>query len=145
LGERRFHLVMPLVLAVAGLAGSTVTDLPVLRLALLCVAAFGVFSALPIFWTLPVALFPLSAVAAGIAVVNSVGSVSGFVDSYAIGAIKDASGSFAGGMQLVAGFGVVAICILVLITRNTAWAAKGSKQTKRATRSEAAPEIPTGR
>ncbi|WP_328807202.1 MFS transporter [Paraburkholderia elongata] len=145
LGERRFHLVMPLVLAVAGLAGSTVTDLPVLRLVLLCVAAFGVFSALPIFWTLPAALFPLSAVAAGIAVVNSVGSVSGFVDSYAIGAIKDATGSFAGGMQLVAGFGAIAICILVLITRNTAWAAKGNKQTKRATRSEVAPEIPTGR
>jgi ACS family tartrate transporter-like MFS transporter len=104
-----------------------------------------VFSALPIFWTLPAALFPLSAVAAGIAVVNSVGSVSGFVDSYAIGAIKDATGSFAGGMQLVAGFGAIAICILVLITRNTAWAAKGNKQTKRATRPEVTPEIPTGR
>ena len=65
LGERRFHLVMPLViLAVAGLAGSTVTDLPVLRLRMLCVAAFGVFSALPIFWTLRWPSFPLSAVAA---------------------------------------------------------------------------------
>jgi MFS family permease len=135
LGERRFHLVIPLVLSVAGLVGSTIVELPALRLVLLCVAAFGVFSALPIFWTLPAALFPASAVAAGIAVVNSVGSLSGFVDSYAIGAIKDATGSFAGGMQLVAGFGVFAICILLLVTRNTAWAEKGSRQSKPATRS----------
>src|ERR1700722_3838000 len=122
LGERRFHLVMPVALAVVGFVGSTLVDLPIIRLALLCVAAFGTFSALPIFWTLPTALLPTSAVAAGIAIANSIGNLSGFVDSYAVGAIKDATGSFAGGMQLIAGFGVLAVGLLLLITRNTAWA-----------------------
>ena len=124
LGERRFHFLLPLGLALIGLTGSTFVDPPVLKLALLCVAAFGVFSVLPIFWTLPTALLPVGSVAAGVAIVNSVGNLSGFVNSYAMGAIKDMTGSFAGGLQLITAFGVLALVLSLLITRNTTWARK---------------------
>ncbi|CAG9172770.1 MFS transporter [Cupriavidus pampae] len=122
LKERRVHLLLPLALTVIGLVGSTLVHPPALRLVLLCVAAFGIFSALPIFWTLPSSVLPASSVAAGIAIINSLGNLSGFINSYAVGAIKDATGSFAGGMQLIAGFGAVSIVILFLVTRNIAWA-----------------------
>jgi nitrate/nitrite transporter NarK len=124
LGERRFHFLLPLGLALIGLTGSTFVDPPVFKLALLCVAAFGVFSVLPIFWTLPTALLPVGSVAAGVAIVNSVGNLSGFVNSYAMGAIKDMTGSFAGGLQLITAFGVLALVLSLLITRNTTWARK---------------------
>ncbi|WP_207003613.1 MFS transporter [Trinickia mobilis] len=130
LGERRFHLVVPLMLAVIGLAGSTLVDPPVLRLALLCLAAFGVYATLTIFWTLPAALLPAGTLAAGVAVMNSVGNLSGFAGPYVVGAIKEATGSFAGGMQVVAGFGMVAVGLVLLITRNATWTKKASVQSK---------------
>jgi MFS transporter, ACS family, tartrate transporter len=122
LNERRFHLFLPLALAVSGLVVSTMMEPPTLKLASLCVAAFGIFAAIPVFWTLPRAMVPASALAAGIATVNSIGSLSGFVDSYAIGLIKDLTGEFAGGLWFIAGFGVISIMLLAAVTRDTAWA-----------------------
>jgi len=125
LDERRFHLFLPLALAVSGLVVSTIVGPPILKLASLCVAAFGIFAAIPIFWTLPRAMVPASALAAGIATVNSIGSLSGFVDSYAVGLIKDFTGEFAGGLWFIAGFGAISIMLLAAVTRDTAWARKG--------------------
>src|SRR5262249_9406861 len=89
LAERRFHLLLPLALATIGLAGSTFVGPPVLKLALLSVATFGVFSALPVFWTVPPTLLTPATAAAGIAFINAVGNISGFVNPYAMGIIKD--------------------------------------------------------
>src|SRR5262249_54083978 len=125
LDDRRFHLFLPLALAVGGLVASTIAGPPTLKLAFLSVAAFGIFAAIPIFWTLPRAMVPASALAAGIATVNSIGSLSGFVDSYAVGLIKDWTGEFAGGLWFIAGFGVIAMIVLAAVTRNTPWARKG--------------------
>jgi D-galactonate transporter len=116
--ERRFHLLLPLALAAVGLAGSTFVGQPVVKLALLCLAAFGVFSALPIYWTVPTTLLAPSEAAAGIALVNSLGNLSGFVDPYAIGAIKDLTGSFSGGLQLISVFGLISLLILTVVTRS---------------------------
>ena len=117
LAERRLHLLLPLSLAALSLAGSTVAGPPVMKLALLSVAALGILCALPIFWTLPTRLLAPTIAAAGIALINSVGNLSGFVDPYAIGAIKDATGSFSGGLQLISFFGVCSIVILAILTR----------------------------
>jgi hypothetical protein len=96
-----------------------------LELTCLCVAAFGIFAAIPIFWTLPRAIVPASALTTGIATVNSIGGLSGFVDSYAVGLIKDLTGEFAGGLWFIAGFGAISIMLLAAVTRDTAWARKG--------------------
>jgi nitrate/nitrite transporter NarK len=116
LAERRFHLLLPLALAAIGLAASTLVGSPLLRLALLSVSAFGVNSAITIFWTLAPRFLAPTATAAGIALINSLGNLSGFVDTYAIGAIKDLTGSFSGGLQLLSGFGMIALLILAVLT-----------------------------
>ncbi|WP_233342866.1 MFS transporter [Burkholderia cepacia] len=116
-GERRAHLLIPLVLAVAGLAGSTLVTASTGKLLLLCVASFGVFSALPVFWTVAPRLLAPATAAAGIALINSLGNLSGFVNPYAVGLLKDATGRFDAGMQLIAAFGVLAIVILFFVTR----------------------------
>ncbi|SIT49352.1 putative tartrate transporter [Paraburkholderia piptadeniae] len=116
-GERRAHLLVPLVLAVVGLAGSTLVTGSGTKLFLLCIASFGVFSALPVFWTIAPRLLGPATAAAGIALINSLGNLSGFVDPYAVGVLKDATGSFDAGMQLIAAFGALAIVILFFVTR----------------------------
>jgi D-galactonate transporter len=92
--ERRWHLVIPALLGTVGFcftalwSGSTV-----LSLVALSVAAAGVLTCAPLFWSLPTSFLGGAAAAAGIAVINSVGNLAGFVSPYMIGSIKDATGS----------------------------------------------------
>jgi len=55
--------------------------------------------------------------AGGIAFINSVGNLGGFVGPYAVGWIKDASGSFAGGLYALAGISVVAVFATLVFVR----------------------------
>ncbi|MFC7595164.1 MFS transporter [Terrabacter sp. GCM10028922] len=92
--ERRWHLVIPALLGTVGFcltalwSGSTI-----LSLVALSVAAAGVLTCAPLFWSLPTSFLGGAAAAAGIAVINSVGNLAGFVSPYMIGSIKDATGS----------------------------------------------------
>jgi ACS family tartrate transporter-like MFS transporter len=114
--ERRVHALLPMGLAILGLGGSTLLTVPALKLVLLCVAAFGVFSAVAIFWsTLPLLLSPAVA-AVGFAAINSFGNLAGFTAPYVVGLIKDATGSFAGGMQLICAYGCLAFAALAWAT-----------------------------
>ncbi|MDQ0753333.1 D-galactonate transporter [Streptomyces africanus] len=92
--ERRWHLVVPSLMGAvgfslaAGWAGSTA-----LSLAALSIAAAGVLTCAPLFWSLPTAFLGGTAAAVGLAAINSVGNLAGFVSPYMIGALKDATGS----------------------------------------------------
>ena len=66
------------------------------------IAATGVFSALALFWSLPTAYLAGSAAAAGIAMINSIGNLSGFVSPFVLGWIKDATGSLSDGLKFLA-------------------------------------------
>ena len=107
--ERRLHTAMPLFLAAAGIAVSTVLDDPSLKMIALCVAGFGIFACLPVFWTLPTAFLSGAAAAAGIAVINSIGNLAGFAGPFAMGWIRDHTGSYTGGLLLLAGLGIIAV------------------------------------
>jgi MFS transporter, ACS family, tartrate transporter len=107
--ERRHHTAIPLFIAAAGIAASTVLDDPTLKMIAFCVAGFGIFACLPVFWTLPTAFLSGAACAAGVAVVNSIGNLAGFVGPFAMGWIKDHTGSYTGGLLLLAGLGIIAM------------------------------------
>ncbi len=114
--ERRWHLVVPAMMgavgfAVVATAGNNVT----LSIVFLSLAAAGVLTCAPLFWSLPTAFLQGTAAAAGIAAINSVGNLAGFVSPYMIGALKDMTGSTATGMYALAGVLVLG-CIAVLRT-----------------------------
>jgi D-galactonate transporter len=113
--ERRFHTAFPLFIAAAGIAVSTVFDDPTLKMISLCVAGFGIFANLPVFWTLPTAFLSGAAAAAGIAVINSIGNLAGFAGPFAMGWIKDHTGSYTGGLLLLAALGILAMGIVLLL------------------------------
>jgi MFS transporter, ACS family, tartrate transporter len=113
--ERKAHVAIPLFVAALGIAVAAVVDEPTLKMAALTVAAFGVFSCLPVFWTLPAAFLSGSAAAAGIAIINSLGNLSGFAGPYAMGWIKDATGSFAGGLLVIAALVLVSLVAVLLL------------------------------
>jgi ACS family tartrate transporter-like MFS transporter len=113
--ERRFHLAFPLFVASAGIALSTALDDPTMKMTALSVAGFGIFSCLPVFWTFPAAFLSGAAAAGGIALINSIGNLAGFVGPYVMGRIRDLSGSYTGGLLSLSAAGLVAMIIVLTL------------------------------
>ncbi len=104
LRERRWHVALPAFLGCAGLLFSTAYDHnTLLAMASLTLAAVGILTSLPLFWSLPTAFLGGTAAAAGIALINSLGNLAGFVSPYLVGWLKDATQSTNSGMFVLAG------------------------------------------
>ncbi|HVY18333.1 MAG TPA: MFS transporter [Rhodopila sp.] len=113
--ERKGHTVVAFLLAAAGIAGSTVFDDPTLKMVALSIGALGVFAVLPVFWTLPTAFLSGASAAAGIAVINSIGNLAGFFGPFAMGWLKDLTGSFSAGLLAIAGCAVMGLLIVLAL------------------------------
>jgi MFS transporter, ACS family, tartrate transporter len=113
--ERRFHLAFPLFVASAGIAISTALDDPTMKMTALSVAGFGIFGCLPVFWTFPAAFLSGAAAAGGIALINSIGNLAGFAGPYAMGRIKDMTGSYTGGLLSLSAAGFIAMIIVLAL------------------------------
>ncbi|MDQ0143863.1 MFS transporter [Cupriavidus necator] len=88
--ERRWHLIVPALMGAAGFAiAASFTNNTTVAIAALSLAAAGVLTCAPLFWSLPTSFLSGVAAASGIAVVNSVGNLAGFVSPYMVGALKD--------------------------------------------------------
>lgn len=100
-GERRWHVALPAfagALALTGAAYSTSIGPAILAVSM---AVLGVFCMLGPFWAMPTSLLSRTAAAAGIAFINSVGNLGGFVGPYVIGLVRTSTGQFKGGLLLI--------------------------------------------
>jgi MFS transporter, ACS family, tartrate transporter len=88
-GERVWHVASAAFLGGAGLIAGAYLGDPLLSMAALTLGSIGTFGALPTFWTLPTAILTGTAAAAGIALINAVGNLGGFVGPYLVGWIRD--------------------------------------------------------
>jgi len=102
--ERTWHIALAALIGFAGLAvGSWVEQSPWLVLLAFTVGITGTLAMLPVFWTLPAALLRGAAAAGGIALINSVGNIGGFAGPFAVGWLREHTGSFGLGLMIVAG------------------------------------------
>jgi ACS family tartrate transporter-like MFS transporter len=100
--ERVWHLALPAALAASGfLIGASTGNVP-LSIAAFTVGAIGIFASLPVFWTLPTAMLTGTAAAAGIALINSVGTLSGYLGPVIIGRLREATQSYSAGLAVIA-------------------------------------------
>lgn len=111
-GERFWHIAISAAIGAAGLAVSAAAQSHVVQLGALCFTAFGLYAAQPIFWTLPSRFLAGPTAAAGIAVINSIGNLGGYIGPFGIGAIKAHTGNLADGLYFLAG-GVVIFAVLL--------------------------------
>jgi nitrate/nitrite transporter NarK len=102
IGERIWHCVIPFIAMIVGLSSAAVADGLQLKMLALCVAAWGFFSILPIFWTLPTAFLSGAGAAAGIAAVNSIGNLGGYFGPQVFGILKTTTQSDAAGFVFLA-------------------------------------------
>src|SRR3569832_351334 len=102
--ERRWHFAIASALGGLGILLSTVYGHNILfALAALSLGTAGLLATMPVFWTYPSAILSGTAAAAGIALINSVGNLAGFVSPSIIGWMKDITHSTNAGMYAVSG------------------------------------------
>jgi MFS transporter, ACS family, tartrate transporter len=94
-GERLWHVICPVTIAGAGLVIAAFSlENVYLAMAAFCIAGFGLSSTLPVFWNLPTAYFGAASAAAGLAAINTMGNLSGYVAPQVMGVMHDATGSY---------------------------------------------------
>lgn len=118
--ERRWHLAFPLFVAAAGLASAAALNDPTMKMLALSVAGFGIFACLPVFWTYPTAFLSGAAAAGGIALINSIGNLAGFAGPYAMGRLKDLTGTYTLGLLLLAAMGAIAMVVVLTLSHDHA-------------------------
>ena len=115
-GERRWHAANPAFLGAAALAVSSYSTSVGPLIAAISVAALAEFSMVGPFWALSTSLLAETAAATGIALINSIGNLGGFLGPYVIGLVRSRTGEFRGGLLVVAG-GLALSGVLVLLVR----------------------------
>lgn len=113
-GERKFHAAGSIAMAAIGLAGSALThDYPFVALGFLALAAMGTAGALGPFWSLPTSFLGGTAAAGGIALINSIGNLGGYVGPQMVGYLKDTTHGFTIPLMAVS---LVVICGAITVT-----------------------------
>jgi MFS transporter, ACS family, tartrate transporter len=107
-GRKIKNLTLACLIAAAGLGLAIVTANFWLSLLWITVALSGITSARAIFWTIPTRFLTGLAAAGGLAFINSIATLGGFVGPYAMGWLRDATGSFSAGLMAMAGLLVLA-------------------------------------
>jgi ACS family tartrate transporter-like MFS transporter len=100
--ERRWHFIVACLVATAGLIASGWLGTSWWALAAMSVATVGLYGSKPAFWPLPSEFLSGKGAAAGIALVNSIGNLGGFAGPYAVGWLKDSTGSYQSGLYFLA-------------------------------------------
>jgi ACS family tartrate transporter-like MFS transporter len=122
MNERRWNLFWACVLSTAGLVMAGLTMGTWWALVGMTIAACGFYGSKGPFWAMPPMFLTGSAAAAAIAWINSIGNLGGFFGPWYVGFMKDATGSFAGGLYGLAllGFFAAVVCAFFLDIRNNA-------------------------
>jgi ACS family tartrate transporter-like MFS transporter len=124
-GERVWHVAIPSAVGFAGLAASVYAGhSAALSLVAITFGVAGTLAVLPIFWTLPSAMLDGAAAAGGLALINALGNIGGFIGPFVLGWIKNQTGSYAPGL-LVLGGGVLMTGIIALILGQGGKAGRG--------------------
>ncbi|MED1577026.1 MULTISPECIES: MFS transporter [Bacillus] len=112
-GERRMHTALPLLVAGLTLLSVGMVSNPFIAMIFITISLAAMYCFKGPFWSLPTMILSPATVAVGIAVINSIGSLGGFVGPYAVGWLKDATGKMQAGLIFLSIILIIAF-ILVL-------------------------------
>ncbi|CAD6556764.1 Quinolone resistance transporter [Paraburkholderia hiiakae] len=109
--ERYGHIVVVSGVAALTMAASAWFHAPALQLLFICLTAFSIYSIQAVVWALPGEFLTGASAAVGIATINSLANLGGYLGPYGIGLIKDATGSLAAGLYFLAATLVFAVLV----------------------------------
>ncbi|WP_437748203.1 MFS transporter [Enterobacter mori] len=123
--ERSLHVIGACLLAAVGLfmAGNAATIVGVIFA--LTIVNCGISASKPPLWSMPTLFLSGSAAAAGIATINSLGNLGGFVGPFMIGLIKQQTGSYTWGLWFVAGLLILSSLVVLWLSASARKAQAG--------------------
>jgi ACS family tartrate transporter-like MFS transporter len=107
LRERRWHLLVACIFAAGGLLLAGLTMGSWWALVGMSIAAMGFYGSKGPFWAMPPMFMTGTAAAVSIAWINSIGNLGGFFGPWYVGVMRDATGSYAGGL-----YGLALLCLI---------------------------------
>jgi MFS transporter, ACS family, tartrate transporter len=116
--ERTWHVVIACLAAAIGLGLAGTASSVASVVAALVLVNIGISAAKPPLWSMPTMFLAGPAAASGIATINSIGNLGGFVGPAMIGWIKDQTGSFEGGLYFVGTLLLLSAVLTLLLARS---------------------------
>jgi ACS family tartrate transporter-like MFS transporter len=107
MNERRWNLLGACLVSTVGLIIAAATMGTWWAMVGLSIATFGFYGSKGPFWSMPSMFLTGTAAAASIASINSIGNLGGFFGPWYVGAVKDMTGSYAGGL-----YGLAFLCAI---------------------------------
>lgn len=100
-GERKFHTAVTPIVAASGLLGAALSSNNILAMIMICVAIMGLYSFFGPYWPLSTEFLSIKTTAIGIAFINSIANLGGFIGPYFIGFISDVTGNPKSGLFFI--------------------------------------------
>jgi ACS family tartrate transporter-like MFS transporter len=115
--ERRWHFVIAALVAALGLIASGPMLGSLWALTAMSVATIGLYGSKTAFWAMPGEFLSGPAAAGGIALINAIGNLGGFVGPYVLGWLKDYTGTYEAGLYFLAACAVASGAITWVAVR----------------------------
>jgi ACS family tartrate transporter-like MFS transporter len=115
MGERRWHIAIAGFVGAAAAVSSGFVHGLLPSLAALSIAMLAQAAMLGPFWALATSFLSGGGAAAGIALINSVANLGGFIGPYMMGYLRDATHSFAAGLIVIGAFFVIGASLVLTI------------------------------
>jgi cyanate permease len=112
--ERRWHAAIPQFVAALALVGLITLPPTTWTLVTLFSLLVGAYSYLPVFWAMPCEILGESAAAAGVGMLNALGSIAGFAGPFVFGYLNTRTGSFSSGFALMTVFSIAGGSLILL-------------------------------
>jgi ACS family tartrate transporter-like MFS transporter len=126
-GERRWHYAWAVWWAGAGLILASLPVPPIVAVIALALAVSGRWSSIAPFWGLATAFLSGTAAAGAIALINSIGNLGGFAGPYIMGWLKDVTGTYESGLQVLAGAAFLSGVLVMFVRRREGDAASSAQ------------------
>jgi ACS family tartrate transporter-like MFS transporter len=115
--ERIWHVAMAALLGASGVAVAALVHDTFESVLALSAAAIGIYAALSTFWALPPSFLGGTAAAGGIALINSISNLGGFVGPTIMGWLKSETGSYTAGMLALSLLLTISAVVVVTVGR----------------------------
>jgi ACS family tartrate transporter-like MFS transporter len=114
-GERIWHIVLPVLLAVVGFFMGAASSSDLVMFIGIMLVILGLDAVIGPFWSLPSSFLRGPAAAGGIALINTFGTgAGGFIGPYIIGYLREETGGYSASMAVLA-IGLIGTCAIVLV------------------------------
>lgn len=117
-GSRTNHIAAACLFGAAGFAGAALLGSNLWAVLALTCASIGIYSALVTFWTIPPSFLGGTAAAGGIALINSIGNVGGFIGPTMMGWLRETTGLYSSGLWMLALFLLVPATVALALGRS---------------------------